>query len=268
MNKILKNTIHLLLIIIATAACEEKTDWDLQSSDSFTIIDCIITNENKAQEVRIYSSSSDLNGTPVPLSGAYVSISDGTNNYLFIEADTLPGLYLSAPFIAATGVKYTLVAKFNEKIDSAQAEMVPISPLKDLQFEKKDTLYKYVYTESDLPAMTELFYDWSTVPEYCAIYGACSAAETYYTLDIIDVTEEFAPEKQEILAPLGTTIIRKKYSLSDDHQRFIRSLLIETEWRGGIFDVEQGNVPTNFSNGTKGWFAACQVLSDTTYTLD
>jgi hypothetical protein len=77
------------------------------------------------------------------------------------------------------------------------------------------------------------------------------------------VAEEFGPAKQEIWFPAGTTLIRKKYSLTKSHQEFIRSLLIETEWRGGLFDMEQGNVLTNFSHGTRGWFAACMVISDT-----
>jgi hypothetical protein len=78
----------------------------------------------------------------------------------------------------------------------------------------------------------------------------------------VDIIKEFAPAKQEVLFPEGTMVYRKKYSLSEDHQSFIRSLLIETEWRGGLFDVEHGNVQSNFTNGTLGYFGVCQVLSD------
>jgi hypothetical protein len=78
------------------------------------------------------------------------------------------------------------------------------------------------------------------------------------------VNNIFGPAKDTIYFPAGTKIIRRKYSLSKEHQDFIRTLLIETEWRGGIFDVQQGNVLTNISNGARGFFAACMVLSDTT----
>jgi hypothetical protein len=41
-------------------------------------------------------------------------------------------------------------------------------------------------------------------------------------------------------------------------------VLSETEWRGGAFDVQRENVPTNLSKGAIGFFAVSTVLSDTT----
>jgi hypothetical protein len=82
-------------------------------------------------------------------------------------------------------------------------------------------------------------------------------------LNNIDIPEEFGPDKQEIWFPKGTILTRKKYSLSNEHQDFIRSLVIETQWRGGLFDIEQGNVPSNFKNGVRGWFGVCMVITDT-----
>ena len=38
----------------------------------------------------------------------------------------------------------------------------------------------------------------------------------------------------------------------------------ETNWRGGLFDVERGNIPTNMSAGAIGYFAASSVVSDST----
>jgi hypothetical protein len=112
--------------------------------------------------------------------------------------------------------------------------------------------------------MTEVFYDWSFDHDYCNIYGFCTAAETYYTLNNEDVNKAFGPDRQVIRFPVGTTIIRKTYSLSVEHQQFLRSLLMETDWRGGLFDVQAGNVNTNITNGAKGFFGVCMVVSDTT----
>ena len=55
----------------------------------------------------------------------------------------------------------------------------------------------------------------------------------------------------------------KKYSLSPEHEKFIRSMLIETSWNGGSFDTEEDNVYTNLSKGALGFFAVSIVLSDT-----
>ena len=86
----------------------------------------------------------------------------------------------------------------------------------------------------------------------------------YYTLDVIDVNQIFAPDKEEIIFPKGAKFFRRKYSLSEKHQEFLRSLLSETDWRGGFFDVAQGNVKTNLSSGAVGFFAVSMVQTDIT----
>ena len=64
--------------------------------------------------------------------------------------------------------------------------------------------------------------------------------------------------------PKGSSIIRKRYSVSEPYETFLRSLLSETEWRGGVFDIERANVNTNLSEGAIGFFAASTVVTDTT----
>ena len=142
--------------------------------------------------------------------------------------------------------------------------MKGIAPLEAIDIAPKDSLYRLVYHESQDASMMEVYYDWSATPEYCTLYGYCDASEVYYTLDNIDAEKIFAPDRQIIPFPEKTRIIRRKYSLSAAHQEFLRALLLETEWRGGLFDAEQGNVPTNFSHGIRGWFGACMVETDTT----
>jgi hypothetical protein len=43
--------------------------------------------------------------------------------------------------------------------------------------------------------------------------------------------------------------------------------MAETEWRGGLFDVQPGNVRTNLSEGAVGYFAVSQVAADSTIIL-
>jgi len=40
-------------------------------------------------------------------------------------------------------------------------------------------------------------------------------------------------------------------------------MLLETEWRGGLFDVAHGNLETNLSQGAFGFFAVSTVIRDT-----
>ena len=255
------------MILLGTTlfSCEKETSWYIQPSGRFIVADCIITSEYKNQTLKLYYSSDSLNQLPEYISGAQAEITDGSNTYIFEEDTNSPGNYLSTqPFMATAGNSYRLTVAYGDVQDTAWAEMAAINPMETLEIVKYDTLYRFVYNESSSPSMLEVSYDWSAVPGYCDAYGACIASETFYTLDIIDVSKEFAPDKLIIGFPRGTQIIRRKYSLSDEHQQFIRVLLLETEWRGGIFDTEQGNVPTNFTGKIRGWFAACMVLSDTT----
>lgn len=253
-----------LLVLLLTVSCEKMTTWDIQPSERFPVVDCIITNELKVQELKLTYSAAGMNQQPEGITGAIITLSDGISTLSFTEVEA--GKYSSVvPFMASAGNEYSLAIACQGISDTARAEMVAITPLESFEIVSFDSLYRFVYQSGNQPSMTEVFYNWSAVPGYCEAYGACRASEVFYTLDNIDISKMFAPDRMVIPFPRGTEIIRRKYSLSEDHQQFLRSLLLETDWRGGIFDVEQGNVPTNFRNGMHGWFAACMVLSDTIY---
>ena len=266
MNKQFLHIIALLTLTPLVFNCERQTSWELQSGNEFLVADCIITNEMKNHELRLYRSAERLNQLPEGFPGVTVWLNDGSDSVSFTEDIDVPGRYVSVtPFIAAAGKLYRLTLAYNGRSDTAYAAMTGVSPLETIDIAPTEGAYRFVYHQSIPASMTEVFYNWSADTQFCQQYGACQAAEVFYSLDNIDVSKEFAPEKQVILFPHKTQIIRRKYSLSEEHQQFIRSLLLETEWRGGLFDVEQGNVPTNFHHGVRGWFAACSVVSDTTY---
>ncbi len=254
-----------LFMLFLEISCEEKTSWELQQADTFPVVDCILTNELKQQEVRLYRSAEKLNEFPSGISGAVIAVSDGRQIVIFTEVFSEPGKYISSiPFRATVGIEYRLTVTLDGRTDTAYAEMTGISPPEAIDIAPKDSFYRVIYHDSPDASMMEVYYDWSAMPDFCAVYGHCEASEVFYTLDNIDAEKIFAPDRQIISFPKKTRIIRKKYSLNPAHQEFIRALLLETEWRGGLFDAEQGNVPTNFGEGMRGWFGACMVLSDTT----
>jgi len=254
------------LSLLPVISCEELTNWDIQSNESYVVADCIITNELKKQELWLYKSINTMGEMPQGISGASIMLGDGTQAIVFNEDLSEPGHYVSdIPFMASAGQEYRLTIATGSYNDTAYASVTGVSPLDAMDIMASDTLLRYIYHDTPGASMTEILYDWSDNPAYCAVYGSCLATEAFYTLNNIDPSKEFAPARIEIFFPNQTQIIRRKYSLTDDHQRFIRSLLLETDWRGGLFDTEQGNIPTNFRHGIRGWFAACSVVSDTTY---
>jgi hypothetical protein len=261
-----RDHLHIILILLLILpGCEKQYDWNIKE-DSFDrlVVDGIVTNELKAQEIKLTRTNQYLNLPSIPVSGAEISVSDGQNTYIFSESE--PGVYLSLPFQAAINNTYQLTINLNDHQFTASSEVEPVTPMEDINYvwDESKYLYRFIPNEHGKPSMTEIYYNWSGIPWYCESTGSCYAQETFYVLDNIDVNAVFGPEKEKIYFPAGTELIRRKYGITHEHQQFIRSLLMETEWRGGVFDVLQGNVPTNLSNGALGYFAACTVISDTT----
>jgi len=265
MKQFLPIYIFITLLVCIATGCEMETDWNIDNKGSFLVVDCIITNELKQHELMLTRSVRELNDTPQGITGALIRLKTGSEEILFTDDGAKPGRYISTvPFMATAGITYCLSVASGGINDSAYATMTGITPLDSVQIVTYNELFRVNYAESPQPSMMQIYYNWSADSIYTGIYGAAEASEVFYSLDNIDAGKLFPPEKEIIAFPKNTTIIRRKYSLSEEHQQFLRSLLLETEWRGGMFDVEQGNVMTNFKNGVRGWFAACMVLTDTT----
>ena len=98
--------------------------------------------------------------------------------------------------------------------------------------------------------------------------AVCEGEIVYYDLKTIDVNEIYKPGKEDFNFPLNTIVIRTKYSVSPSYKAFLRAVLSETEWRGGVFDVQRADVPTNLSQGAIGFFAVSTVVSDTTVIVE
>ena len=73
----------------------------------------------------------------------------------------------------------------------------------------------------------------------------------------------FSPARERVYFPPGTNVNITKESLSDGYAEYLRGLLSETSWNGGLFDVKPGDPYTNLSQGAIGYFAATTVIRDT-----
>ncbi len=259
------------IVFVGGISCEKKISPDFKyDGKTFLIVDGIITNENKFQEIKLTKSVSSLNEKPEFVSGAIVSVSDGIYSYNFTE-DTA-GIYISdTKFSAVINKIFTLNIDFNGKNFSAQAKAVPVLNYYSINYVRyNDSLYNIPQATAtfnpDEAAMYAVKLDWSSVPGYENLPEEETKAKMFfYDLKTIDVNEIFHPAYESILFPKGTQIIVKKYSLSPEHEKFVRSLLLETSWNGAYFDTEEDNVYTNLSDGALGFFGASIVLSDTIY---
>jgi hypothetical protein len=146
--------------------------------------------------------------------------------------------------------------------------MVPGKTFPELIYKKNDdnNLYYIDYVassfEAENPAMWEILIDWSFVPGYENIDPeACKKKLLFYTLPTLDVSQVFAPLVEQVYFPAGTRIVERRYSLTDEHAAYIRTLLLETSWQGGIFPSDPANGISNLSEGAFGFFGICAVNS-------
>ena len=246
-----------ILFIISLFSCEKQTEWTTEKVDFNTVVvEAIITNENKYQKVRLSKPRTDINKKTVPVSNALVKVYDDDSVYYFSEKDTEHGTYLSNnKFMAVVGKTYYLEINYNEKIYLADAYMVPVKPFLPLIYRKVDSSsnnYEIVWVANTYnlneQAMYEVDIDWTSVSN-ASVDTIKKAKLYYYTLNTVDVSQAFSPDLEKVEFPKGSIIIEKKYSLTDDYADFIRSLLAETQWRGGFFDEAPGNLNTNIDNG-------------------
>ena len=107
---------------------------------------------------------------------------------------------------------------------------------------------------------------WINTPS-CITGNKCEGRIVFYDLNTIDVNEIFKPKKEDFNFPANAIVVRKKYSVSPAYKAFLRSVLSETEWRGGVFDVQREDATTNLSEGAIGFFAVSTVVSDTTIVV-
>ena len=265
--------IIILIFVFALVSCEKKINWDISQTEINTIVvDALLTNENKFQEIRLSLPRNDINDTSAMATGAIVSMNDGTNFMNFIESPVLPGIYLSEDKVAATIDKnYYLTVQYNSETYEAETYLVPVHTSNRLSYapvEDSDTLYEIKWIAPEYStyeqAMYEVIIDWSHLVEGNPEDTTTRAKIFHYTLNTIDVSYTIFPqEKEKVYFPQYSIITERKYSLTDEHAAYVRALLAETEWQGSLFEETRGNLPTNISNGGLGFFAASSVIADT-----
>lgn len=258
----------LPVLFLLLAGCVKETNWPLDGEvPKEIIVDAVITDEVKSHRITLTSPVGELNQPPEPVTGAAVLVSDGDSAWQLTEDPDGSGIYFTPPtFFAQLQKTYTLLISVNGGIYTAKTTMAAGSLFKELSYAKDNDrgLYYVDWVASAFSlegaAMWELLIDWSNVPGYGTLDSLDNHARMlFYTLPTLDVSEVFAPKMEALYFPAGTVITERRYSLTSGHAEFIREMLLETNWTGGLFPVAPANVGTNLSGGARGYFGACAV---------
>ncbi len=251
------------LVALLMISCEEVIDRNIVAGEQVIVVEAVLTNELKQHVVKIGKSTANPGSPQVPVAGAYVRIVEGSNEVILTEAPLRPGEYLTPPMRAVFGAAYILHIRYQGKDYLAADGSVPVEPLPTIQYRAVNG--GFVLTPSASGQDANYIRHEISWKNTAACTGAkCEGLYVFYDLKSIDVNEGTKPAKEDFVFPLGSTIIRRKYSVSPGYRTFLRGLLTETEWRGSPFDVERANLPTNLTNGAAGYFAVTTVVADTT----
>lgn len=253
----MRYTILCFLLCTVLIACEEATNFPLTTDSSdLVVVEGILTNENINHRIKLTRPYKTQNETPEAVTGAVVTLKDESASYILTEFPAGSGEYYTPQMRAVTGRVYTLTMVYDKKEYTAQDSAVPAETLEAIQYKKAGDQYELVFAPSGQDP---------NFIEYTIVENNTAAGRlVYYDLKTLDVNEIYKPDKDDFTFAAGTIVIRRKYSVSEAYREFLRSMLSETEWRGGVFDVQRDNVSTNLSDGAVGFFAVSTVVADTT----
>jgi hypothetical protein len=271
---IYRNILNLMILLLGSQlliqSCSEKIQWDLKyQEEDLIVVEGKITNEVKQHEVKLTRPAVEINSIPEPVTGAEVEINDGSTIHPLTEDLSRPGIYLTGPDFSGKAKRgYQLRIRYGGKRINAitfMREVTPFQFMRPFPVQTDPLLYEvYVSNSDDGPAIVRMELDWSHVPGYDTLSVDKNHALIYhYTLKSIDVNRIFSPDREHVRFPPGTIVFREKESVSREYEEFLRGILSETDWRGGVFDVLPGNARTNLGEGAIGYFTAAEVIRDT-----
>ena len=254
-----------LIGLLMFISCEEKVELSLETKNTeLLIVEGTVTNENKNHLVKLSLPYANQNGESESATGASVYLFEDSTAVALTEFPQGSGNYYTPVLRGLFGKLYTLVIQYKGKVFFAQDSPVPVQPMNELSYRETTNGFTLNLNPQDGdPNYVDHTISWRHTPE-CAGGNFCDGRVVFYDLKTIDVHQVFKPDQEVVYFPRNSIVIRRKYSISPRYKAFLRSMLSETQWRGGVFDVQRENVITNLSPGAAGFFAVCSVVADTT----
>jgi len=276
----MKNIYLIILSVLIFASCEREAEWPTDEGNlPLLVVEAMLTNEVKTQEVILSLPVTSPNDVPVMVTGAVVKIFQGPTVYTFTEDSLNPGHYYSDIMFGGTpGLEYELVLQSVPGAMWEGSDAMPpaelFTPLTLSLVNVEDSMYKIAsvcqnYDPSKF-AMYKISLDWSGVPGYDTVDN--KATLYYYTLGSLDMGEVLQTDLESVKFPKGTLIKERRYSLSDGYAAWLREILIETQWNNGIVVSQPGNAVSNMlmnvssdddttnRHNIAGYFSACSVV--------
>ena len=274
----MRNVLTASILIICLNACQEEVEFSPVTAESRLVVNGSITTEYKVHTVRLSLSgplAKDVSFQPVE--GAEVMIMEGDENWAFLK-ETKPGVYSSDSIAAKVNRLYTLEINWSGQVFLAQDSLKGIgSPINPIEFDSFGNFREFEFRRH-LFGLNESSKEIAVVTpkelktEIDTARAGLTTGVKLLPGGVYEFTS-FGHPRIEVNGLLnfedgkffgfrtGARVFQRKFSLSGKYYQYLRSVFIETEWRGTLFDTPPANVNGNVSNGALGFFSAHDVAS-------
>jgi hypothetical protein len=280
----MNNKLIGLLLSTLLFSCQEEMDLTTSNSNSRLVVAGSITSEYKFHAVELsLSGGLSINPNFQKVSGAIVSIIEGNENTILLT-ETEPGLYLTDSIAGKVGEMYTLNIEWDGQLFSASDSLLrlketispidatPLGSFREYEFRRhkfglnaasKEVIVVYPATPKTKVDTTRAGL---TIGVKLLTGGAYQFTGFNHPKIEVNGLLNFEDGKYYGFKE-GATVTHQLYGISDQHYEYLRSVFIETEWRGTLFDTTPANVHGNVSNDALGFFSANDV-SEISYILN
>jgi len=271
MKRMIQNIFYsvAVVILLVIQSCTEQIDIKLDSTYTRCVIYGAITTDTNAHKVRVTKSAEYFsNKPPESISGAVVSISDGTNIFPLAESATELGNYYTASNVyGEVGKTYTLnvsnVDLFNDgnlTSYTASSEIKPVSKIDSINTKYNNSWDMWeINTWAKDPAETEDYYMFNAYIN--GVLYSDSLANIVVTDDRFfngnftnGITCYVFAEKDTIKEGYDVTL--DICGITKDYYHFILEAQTLINPQNPLFSGYPANARTNFDNDAIGYFAA------------
>ena len=262
-----KYLFFLAAIALFASSCTERIDLDLNNQEfQRVVVDGWFTNQAKAHEVKITLTSDYFVNEAAPAArGATVSITDGVNTFQLTEEE--PGIYRTEPTVAGEiGKTYTLNVEYEGESYTASHLLDTVSAIDSVDSKiavdeftgeiEEDYRALFLFTQ-ELPGLGN-HYMWR-IWKNGELQTDTLREVQFVQDDLVDGNYIYNWEFEWLEADQGDVVYVEQHAISEEIFDGFLAVMLETDWRGGIFDSPPANVSTNMSGGALGFFVASGV---------
>ena len=263
----MKSYLYIILLSLTYVSCTEPIDLELNTNDNVRlVVDAQLTTETKAHLVDL-SLTTDYfkEGTPDRATNAIVTITNGSVVEELKELE--PGKYFtSSDYTGVENENYTLEIDYDGKTYSSNSTIEPVATLDSINYVSYEP---FDDEDTDNYSVVAYFQEPSELGNYylfkMRINGEywTGGIEDWFFTDDSTVNGSYIGDAEffSFYAEPGDTISFEQFSISKETYENLNAILLETVWRGGLFDGAPANVPSNINNGAIGAFITADLES-------